>query len=83
MGFQPGLTFLSAVTAHLTSGSVSPLFRHPSQQIMDSPAECATMCAMPTAYETSHLTTSMLHPHHTDGRTTMAYTGLNFYRRLA
>jgi len=51
------------------------LCRHPSRQKMDSPAVCAS-CAMPTADESSHSAAGMLHPHHTDGHTTMARTAL-------
>jgi len=37
--------------------------RYPSRQKMDSPALCATICAIPTADESSHSATGMLHLH--------------------
>jgi len=46
--------------------------RQPSWQKMDSPTTCAN-CTMPTADKSNHSATGTLHPHHTDGNTTMAY----------
>jgi len=37
--------------------------RYPSRQRIDSPASCATNCAVPTADEFSYSATGKLHPH--------------------
>jgi len=50
--------------------------RNPSRQRMESSATCATICAVPTADESNHSATSMLHPHHADIHSTTAYTAL-------
>jgi len=35
----------------------------PSRQRMDSPASCATNCAVPSAEESNHSSVGTLHPH--------------------
>jgi len=50
--------------------------RHSLRQRMDSPAACATICAMPTADESNHSAANTLHQHRTVGDTTTAYTAL-------
>jgi len=72
----------SPLKCHLATFQTSPpqghLGRprhHPSWQRMDSPIACAS-CTMHTAYKSNHSATIMLHPHRTDGHTTMAYTML-------